>query len=615
MDDNGIRQALSLLERRAQQPEGMADALFARLLLEIEEPQDVEVVPRRRGFRLPGLVPIGVAAALVALVATVITILPGQPSAWATLERAREQFRRRPVHAIISNGTQVFDADLKTVMEIEVVEHWFESESRWRSTTKSQNLFPHLAGNFTVTDGERFGEYSAEENTFVVQPAAAVDDRYLQSGLAIHDPTIGAWGTSTGIKPTQQFLDENCTVGEDRIAGRAADRLECDTGLEGDTLREATIWLDRETGFILKLVTFSCGKVEGERRCGNESIREVTSIEFDPSFPDGIFDVTPPRGATVRGVVSELARGPSATIDVDVDPSRIRAGLGAVWVGGAAGRGAPGRLLRIDLATSAAVTVVDDARLFDVGEGFVWVVSQADGAASLRRLDPRTNRFAGAPLELGRIDAQDVAVGEGAVWVTGFTRHEPPERGELLRVDPVTNQVRRTALDGAPSRVSLGAGAAWVTVWFPPADASAPPRDRIHKVDARTGSVEATLSPSGRVVAAFGEGALWTLSPGGRAATLTKIEPASMREVATLELPPDRSAALFTIGAGRVWVLNYDAGTLTRIDPIAIRVLGEPIRYGRSGGQAFAIGEEARTAWVGMYASVGRGTVLRLDIR
>jgi streptogramin lyase len=68
----------------------------------------------------------------------------------------------------------------------------------------------------------------------------------------------------------------------------------------------------------------------------------------------------------------------------------------------------------------------------------VWVAN--DGAGTLVRIDPRTNRVT-ARVVLGR-GACAVAAGAGAVWVVNY------RTGMLARVDPVT---RRSSI---PSRVA-----------------------------------------------------------------------------------------------------------------------------------------------------------------
>lgn len=637
MSRDDVREALLLLAEPAEASPEFRRDLLQRFLAEATatEAPTAPAEPPSRARHIGWLklrpIPAVAAGLVIALVGALLVIFPRTPSAWAALERAREQFRTRPLHATISNDTQAFGPDLETIREIRVVEVWFESETRWREKTVSYNLFPKEAGNFVVTDGEQFGTFSSEENTFNVQPASEIDDLYQMSGLTMHDPTQHSWGTSTGIKPTQQFLDENCEVSEDRLAGRRADRLSCETGLESDHLREATIWLDRETGLILKLETLACGTVEGEQRCGQEAIRQVTSIEFNPTFPDGIFDVTPPEGATVRG--ESFAPDPerSATFEVDVDPDRIQATLGALWVAGATGGRGPeahgkATLLRIDRGGHVVATI-DNVTTFAAGEEAVWVVIASEGPASLRRLDPRTNRFVGTPLSLTDFDPQDIhdiAAGEGAVWIVGAKGEGEQRRGWLLRIDPETTDIRRIELEGmpgkeiapgfAPSNLAVGGGAVWVNVSFQPANMNLEPINQIQKIDAATGRNQGKINPSGRVVSGYGEGALWTLRGAGSSATLTKYDPATLNEIAKVDLPPARSA-MFSTSYGVVWVMSPEAGTLTRVDALGMRVLGDPIQYAPEGGQAFVITDGNRTAWVGMWAGVGRGVLVQVDVR
>lgn len=604
MDDDGIRAALGLLERHSRPPEGVGDALFARLVEEIEAPPLRESEPARadRQPRLR-LVPFGVAAALIGFTVTVITLVQPAPAAFATLEEARERFQRRPLHATIRNVFGEFVGDDTLAVEL-----WFASENRWRSNilSSSNPNTPEEAGDFAVFDGRQHGRYEVEDNTFDLTSADEVDDPYLESGLAVHDPTFGVWATATGIKPTAQFLNDNCEVTRDEVAGRAADRLTCDAGLSGNTVREATLWLDRETGFILKIET-------------PEGVREVLDIEFDPAFPEGIFDVVAPEGATVRGdapaPVSRPAPEVSASIHVAPDPYHIHTGFGAVWIvsqgGGEVHGGDRARpewqLQRIDPITNSVVArvVVDRGSSVAVGEGYVWIASASRSGGSLRRLDPATNDFVGSPI-LVETHPTGVEIGDGAVWVIGVTREEPPERGELLRIDPSTNEVTRIGLEGAPFQLDLGAGSVWVNASFQPPDVSASPTTRIHRVNVRTHRVEATIRPDPLARLAFGEGALWTLRGAGPAAKLTKIDPATNREAATVELPPDRYSAVLATGGGYVWVLSGEASTLTRVDPATERVV-ESIRLPKA-PQSLAVGENA--VWVGYFD----GIVIRVDI-
>lgn len=618
-----VEEALARIPRRSEPRPEFAASLLAALTRELaeapvdEEARPPELPPRRRAriwFRpRPRLVTVGVVAALAAIAATLVTILPNQPSAFAALERARDRFERRPFHATVRNVFGEFVGD-----DTLVVEHWFKSETEWRTTVVSSANpdTPEEAGDFTVFDGTREGRYEVEENAFYFRPASEVDDPYVASGANERDPTEGYWPSITGLKQTPQFLDENCRVSEDRVAGRAADKLTCDTG--GKPLGTVNIWLDRETGFMLKVET-------------PEVVREVMSIDYDPAFPTGIFDVVAPEGARLRGDVPgrPSAGGASKAISLGDHVTAVQTGLGAVWVVSlddarrpaerpAAGAPPqsdqpPARLHRIDPATNTVVaTIALDHAAFGVGEGFIWVVSTArGGAGTLRRIDPATNEFTGSPIALER-EARGLGVGEGAVWVTTATRADPPERGELLRVDPDTSAITRIPVDGVPFGAPVfGAGSVWIqTQAFDPADPNGPPINRVYRVNARTNAIETALRPARFPALAFGDGSLWMLSGDQRSSTLTRIDPATNRAVATIDLPPGANTLTggFAVGGGYVWVLNADDGTLTKVDVATNRIAGASIRVGR-GAQEVAVGEGA--AWVGNYAT---GSVLRIEL-
>jgi YVTN family beta-propeller protein len=154
-----------------------------------------------------------------------------------------------------------------------------------------------------------------------------------------------------------------------------------------------------------------------------------------------------------------------ATIPVGRAPGAMTVAGGVVWValpGGGLGR--------IDPAGSRS-TVVPVPRCcageLAAGEGALWVANRGDG--TLVRVDPGTGRVAARVL-LPRTTGQrphQVAVGEGAVWVTSAS----PRRGTanlLWRVDPASSQVTGTldlgptSAGGIPNSVAAGNGAVWV---------------------------------------------------------------------------------------------------------------------------------------------------------
>jgi YVTN family beta-propeller protein len=154
-----------------------------------------------------------------------------------------------------------------------------------------------------------------------------------------------------------------------------------------------------------------------------------------------------------------------ATIPVGPAPAAVTVAAGVLWVA------LPDNGLgRIDPASNRS-TVVNVpgccAGELAAGEGALWVANRGDG--TLVRVDPVTGRVAArVPLpKTGDQRPHQVAVGEGAVWVTS-TSPRRQARNLLWRVDPVSNQVTGTldlgptSAGGIPNRVAAGNGAVWV---------------------------------------------------------------------------------------------------------------------------------------------------------
>ena len=100
-------------------------------------------------------------------------------------------------------------------------------------------------------------------------------------------------------------------------------------------------------------------------------------------------------------------------------------------------------------------------------EDAVWVLTPANN--SLVRVDPATGRVAARVLlpRTSRQRPHQVAVGEGAVWVTSAGARAGTVN-LLWRVNPASNQVTGTldlgptSAGGMPNSVAVGDGAVWV---------------------------------------------------------------------------------------------------------------------------------------------------------
>jgi DNA-binding beta-propeller fold protein YncE/tRNA A-37 threonylcarbamoyl transferase component Bud32 len=133
-----------------------------------------------------------------------------------------------------------------------------------------------------------------------------------------------------------------------------------------------------------------------------------------------------------------------------------------------------------------------------------------------------------------------MAVGEGAVWVTG----DAADR-RLWRIDPAQHRIAATIhLDFPPGGIAAGGGAVWVSDQL---------GDRVVRIDPATNRVDKSI-PVGRGAGGvtFGSGSVWVT--GAIAHTVTRIDPATARIVATI--PVAASPQAVAAGEGALWVVG-----------------------------------------------------------
>jgi hypothetical protein len=150
------------------------------------------------------------------------------------------------------------------------------------------------------------------------------------------------------------------------------------------------------------------------------------------------------------------------TVDLPFSVAGIAVLDSEVWLVAASSEGRGG-LIRVDAAApSVSGTFEIDAKeRVAAGFGSVWATSRAKGDdASVLRIDPLTGQATAriaAPTSVP--DRPTIAVGDDAVWIGVNYRLE----GELLRVDPATNEiVGRLQLDAPIEAIAAGGGAVWV---------------------------------------------------------------------------------------------------------------------------------------------------------
>lgn len=280
------------------------------------------------------------------------------------------------------------------------------------------------------------------------------------------------------------------------------------------------------------------------------------------------------------------------------------ASLVALWLGfrpGSADRsGDEGTREPIELQprVTAVVHVGPYPQDVAVGEGAVWVAvpaQQPEQDNLIVRIDPATNEV------VARIPVEDyveeLAAGAGGVWGAGIEWMANDPTFHVVRIDPATNEVIARIPDFS-GPLAVGYGALW---GVDRAGARAgPDGSSLLRVDPATNQIVARI-PLG--VAAwdieFGEGYVWVLpmEPQPGEGDLLQLDPATNEVVARIEIPfPDigypPTVYAPALGDGSAWVpvcCPDNKLLLFRIDVGTSGVVGEPITL--PGGAPFAVAE------------------------
>ena len=222
----------------------------------------------------------------------------------------------------------------------------------------------------------------------------------------------------------------------------------------------------------------------------------------------------------------------------------------------------------VDIASAGgkAVAGLPSVDWLVAGGGAIW----ATGDAGIEQIDPsghrlRTIAIAGEPC--GAMD-----FGFDAVWTTRCSV------SGIARINPLDASVTLGAVDvqipDSETSIAAGEGAVWLV--------GGTGSDTLVKIDPRTLKTIATFPvPPGSVAARAGLHGVWIVNP--LAGTLERVDPATGMTVATI--PVGRSARFLTVGEGGVWVMNQTDGTVVHVDPVANAVVatiavGSPIDGG-----------------------------------
>jgi hydroxyacylglutathione hydrolase len=197
--------------------------------------------------------------------------------------------------------------------------------------------------------------------------------------------------------------------------------------------------------------------------------------------------------------------------------------------------------------TVAVVPVKNPCSGLVIAHGTLWVPSCTEGA--VYRVDTKTNMVvAKVPVPPAHNEG-GIAYGAGTIWLP------TDPKGMVARIDPATNGVAaRIPVAPGSFTVIFGYGRAWV---------SSTEKNLVSAIDPATNTVTEILVDIAPRFMAVGEGFVWTLNQGK--GTVTKIDPVSMKVVATIAAGVPGGGGDIAAGEGAVWVTAREI-PVTRID-------------------------------------------------
>jgi YVTN family beta-propeller protein len=226
----------------------------------------------------------------------------------------------------------------------------------------------------------------------------------------------------------------------------------------------------------------------------------------------------------------------------------------------------------------AAMLEVANPSNMTSGDGFLWVIS----GSSILQIDPKTNQIVGKPIQPG-IQAEDIAFGDGSLWVTTVASGDlgaPSDTDSVSRVDPETGEVLSTVkVPRAPMSVAFTPKAVWVVNFGQNGDT-------IMRIDPGTNQIVGEPIQTGHapLSVTVGEGSVWVANHDAH--TVTRVDLATNQVIANIAVPSEPHRVAF--GEGAVWVANWHLNSVTRIDAQTNEIVGEPIPIGHPAGNMAA---------------------------
>jgi hypothetical protein len=294
-----------------------ADALRARLLEQLAQTNGASARP---GIRRPRPAPhsrlrppllAGAAALAVAaiVIAVVVASRPSPASALDVIRQARAAFAHMPPFQATyqvalnpdganPNGPRYVPRGATATLVVS-----YGGPQRFRSQVVAEHRIPLTTttaprpGSYQVFDGRTLATYDSLWKRFDSSPAHGIPGAL--DGLSWH-----------GAYPDWERVcrgPHSKVLADTQIADRDARHIRC-TDFTGNTWE---LWIDRQTGLLLKIV----GEVEGFLGGGFSTSAkggfEIEKLRYNPSFPAGTFSVKAPRGgvnfqALVRAALAKV---------------------------------------------------------------------------------------------------------------------------------------------------------------------------------------------------------------------------------------------------------------------------------------------------------------------
>ena len=285
--------------------------------------------------------------------------------------------------------------------------------------------------------------------------------------------------------------------------------------------------------------------------------------------------------------IGELSR--TAIIRVGKTADWVQVTADAVWVGSTG----PYAVHRIDPKTNKPVATVrlpgEPCAGLATGFGSLWIPLCGKNPA-LAKVDLNTNHLTGV-FNIGPAEAESgITTSPDSVWLV------IDKVGSLARIDPSTGAIlRRIRIPSGSYNPLYSEGQIWVTQ----ADGAA-----VTSVDAASGEISATVptGPGPRFMTA-GAGAVWTLNQGD--GSLTRIDTRTKQATKTIPLGIPGHGGDISFGGAMVWT-TVSKVPLSLVDAATATLL---CQWVGPGGDSLGIGHGA--IWLTDYHA---GTISRIDV-